>query len=55
MSLFTLLVKPKIGCLTKEIYRRVKYFSKNRLKISRKIFKIQFLKYAKNDLENSSI
>ena len=51
MAFFALLVKPKIGCSTKEIYRRVKYFSKNRIKISSKIFKIQFLKYAKNDLE----
>ena len=51
MALFALLVKPKIGCSTKEIYRRVRYFSNNRIKISSKIFKIQFLKYAKNDLE----
>ena len=51
MGLFTLLVKPKIGCSTKEIYRRLKYFSKNRVKITNNIFKIQFLKYAKNDLE----
>ena len=51
MNLFTLLVKPKIGCSTKEIYRRVKYFSKSRIKISNKIFKIQSLKYAQNDLE----
>ena len=51
MAFFALLVKPKIGCSTKEIYRRVKYFSKNRIKISSKIFKIQFLKYVKNDLE----
>ncbi len=51
MAFFALLVKPKTGCSTKEIYRRVKYFSNNRIKISSKIFKIQFLKYAKNDLE----
>jgi len=51
MAFFALLVKPKIGCSSKEIYRRIKYFSKNRLKVSSKIFKIQFLKYAKNDLE----
>ena len=51
MALFALLVKPKIGCSTKEIYRRVKYYSKHRIKNSRKNFKIQFLKYAKNDLE----
>jgi len=51
MNLFTLLVKPKIGCSTKEVYRRIKYFSKNRIKISSRIFKIQSLKYAQNDLE----
>ena len=51
MALFALLVKPKIGCSTKEIYRRLKYFSKNRVKITNNIFKIQFLKDAKNDLE----
>ncbi len=51
MALFVLLVKPKIGCSTKKIYKRLKFFSKNRIKISSKIFKIQFLKYAKNDLE----
>ena len=51
IGLFTLLVKPKIGCSTKQIYRRVKYFSNNQIKISRKIFTTQFLKYAKNDLE----
>ena len=51
MGLFALLVKPKIGCPTKEIYRRVKYFSNSRIKISSKIFKVQFLKYAQNDLE----
>ncbi len=51
MSLFALLVKPKIGCSTKEIYKGLRRFSKNRLKNSSKIFKIQFLKDAKNDLE----
>ena len=51
MALFALLVKPKIGCSTKEIYSRVKYYSKHRIKISKKIFKIEFLKYVKNDLE----
>ncbi len=51
MALFALLVKPKVGCSTKEIYKRFKFFSKNRIKISSKVFKIQFLKYAKNDLE----
>ena len=51
MALFALLVKPKIGCSTREIYKRVKYFSNNRIKISSRIFKIKFLKLAQNDLE----
>ena len=51
MALSALLVKPKIGCSTKEIYRNVKHISKSRIKVSSKIFKIQFLKYAQNDLE----
>ena len=51
MALFALLVKPKIGCSTKKIYKKLRSFSKNKVNISSKIFKIQFLKYAKNDLE----
>ena len=51
IGLFVVLIKPKIGCSTKEIYKGLRRFSKNRLKNSSKIFKIQFLKDAKNDLE----
>ena len=51
MRLFTILIKPKIGCSTKEIYKRVKNFSKNRIKISSKVFKIETLENAQNDLE----
>ena len=45
------MIKPNKGCSTKEIYKRVKNFSKNRIKISSKVFKIETLKYSQNDLE----
>ena len=51
IALFTLLIKPKIGCSTEQIYKRVKHFSASRIKISSKVFKIQFLKNVQNDLE----
>ena len=51
IGLFVVLIKPKIGCSTKEIYKRVKNFSKGGIKISSKIFKVEALKNAKNDLE----
>ena len=51
IGLFVVLMKPKIGCSTKEVYRRVKKFSKKRIKISRKIFNVDSLKAEKNDLE----
>ena len=51
IGLFVVLVKPKKGCPTKEIYKRIKIFSKNRIKVSSKVFKIETLKYAQNDLE----
>ena len=51
IGLFVVLIKPKIGCSTKEIYKRVKSFSKVGIKISSKIFKVEALKNAKNDLE----
>ena len=51
IGLFVVLIKPKIGCSTKEIYKRVKNFSKRRIKISSKIFKVEALKNEKNDLE----
>ncbi len=54
IGLFVVLIKPKIGCSTKEIYRRVKKFSKKRIKISSKIFNVDSLKTEKNDLEEPS-
>ena len=51
IGLFTILIKPNKGCSTKQIYKRVKKFSKNRIKISSKVFKIETLKYSQNDLE----
>jgi len=50
-DLFTVLIKPKIGCSTKEIYKRVKNFSKNKIKISSKVFNIKSLEKSQNDLE----
>ena len=49
--LFAILIKPNIGCSTSEIYRKVKCFSNTRIKISKKVLKIESLKNAKNDLE----
>ena len=51
LSLFVILIKPTKGCSTKEIYRRVNKFSKNKIKSSSSVFKINFLKNAQNDLE----
>ena len=51
IGLFVVLIKPKIGCSTKEIYRRVKKFSKRRIKISSKIFNVDSLRTEINDLE----
>jgi len=51
IGLFVVLIKPKIGCSTKEIYKRVKKFSKRRIIVNSKIFKVASLKIEKNDLE----
>ena len=51
LNLYAVLIKPKIGCSTKEIYKEVKNFSKNRIQISSKVFKIDSLANSKNDLE----
>ncbi len=51
LGLFVILIKPRKGCSTKEIYRRVNKFSKNKIKSSSSVFKINFLKNAQNDLE----
>ena len=51
IGLFVILINPEKGCSSKEIYANVKNLSNNRIKISSKIFKIESLKSAKNDLE----
>ncbi len=51
IGMYVVLIKPKIGCSTREIYKRSKNFSKNQIKISKNIFKIESLKSANNDLE----
>tara|TARA_Y100000591_G_C21843555_1_gene707210 strand:- start:7 stop:846 length:840 start_codon:yes stop_codon:yes gene_type:complete len=51
LDLFVVLIKPKIGCSTKDIYKEVKNFSKNRIKVSSKVFKIDSLANFQNDLE----
>ena len=51
IGLFVVLVKPNKGCSTKEIYGRVKKFSKKRIQISKKIFNVKALRSSKNDLE----
>ena len=51
MRLFTVLIKPNIGCSTKEIYRKVRSYSTRKVKISEHIFKIEKLKKMQNDLE----
>ena len=50
--LHTLIVKPSFGCSTKYIFSRVKKFSKPKFDIpNQSMFKIQYLKKLKNDLE----
>ena len=51
MGLFTVLIKPNIGCSTGEIYREVRSYSSRKIKISKNIFKIEKLKKMQNDLE----
>ena len=51
MGLFTVLIKPNIGCSTGEIYREVRSYSSRKIKISEHIFKIEKLKKMQNDLE----
>ena len=49
---YTLIVKPNFGCSTKEIYSKVKRFSKPEFNsISKNILSVKFLKKKKNDLE----
>ena len=51
VDLFAVLVKPNIGCATGKIYSGIKGFSKGKIKISSKVFKINMLKDEQNDLE----
>ena len=51
VDLFAVLVKPNIGCATGKIYSDIKGFSKGKIKISSKVFKINMLKDEQNDLE----
>ena len=50
---YTLLVKPKFGCSTKEIYSKVKKFSKSKYNNPKKfMFSQKYLSIQENDLEN---
>ncbi len=50
---FTLLVQPNFGCSTKEIYSKVKKFSKSKYKNPKKfMFSQKYLSTQKNDLED---
>ena len=52
INLFTLLVKPNSGCLTKAIYRDVRYFSRPVFKKNQRVnLNYKFLLNLKNDLE----
>ena len=51
IGLFAVLIKPNFGCSTEKIYKNVRSFTKNKIKISSKVFQIQALKDAQNDLE----
>jgi 4-diphosphocytidyl-2-C-methyl-D-erythritol kinase len=52
INLFTLLVKPNLGCLTKAIYRDVRYFSRPVFKKNQRVnLNYKFLIKLKNDLE----
>ncbi len=52
INLFTLLVKPNSGCLTKAIYRDVRYFSRPVFKKNQRVnLNYKFLLKLKNDLE----
>ena len=49
---YTLIVKPNFGCSTKNIYSKVKKFTKSKFYFNSNIvLKIEFLKKMKNDLE----
>jgi 4-diphosphocytidyl-2-C-methyl-D-erythritol kinase len=49
----TLVVKPNFGCSTKDIYSKVKIFSKPQFNFPKsKMFEVEYLKTLNNDLEN---
>ena len=51
-SIYALVVKPSFGCSTKDIYSKVRKFSKAKLnKPTKSMFKMDFLKKMSNDLE----
>ena len=51
-SLYTLIIKPKFGCSTKDIYSRVNKFDKIKFKKpNKKMFDVDFLKKSNNSLE----
>ena len=52
LKIFTLVVKPDFGCSTKEIYSRVKKFSKPKFnKPNKSLFDLNYLKKLNNSLE----
>ena len=52
IKLHTLVVKPDLGCSTKEIYSKVKYFSKSQFNEPKKsMFRSEYLQTLNNDLE----
>ncbi len=52
MRLFFIIIKPKFGCSTKKIYKKVKEYSPKRLKSYKtNYFKISIIKNLKNDFE----
>ena len=52
VKLYTLIVKPNFGCVTKEIYSKVKKFNKPKFnKPHRKMFNYDYLKNTENSLE----
>jgi 4-diphosphocytidyl-2-C-methyl-D-erythritol kinase len=52
IKLHTLVVKPSFGCSTKDIYSKVKSFSKPQFSFPKlKMFKVKYLKTLNNDLE----
>ena len=52
LNIYTLVVKPNFGCSTKDIYSKVRKFTKPKFNSPKPLlFKINYLKTLKNDLE----